>query len=125
MIKIIAVLSLLLILVSGLSYTQHLKLKAKDVEIVTQLDTIKSLENEVKDKTDRLEIERGMNATINLDTRISDNSFGKLTDQLKSLNCNPTKEIKQNASDKETNVDPVVSNYYNILRSAYSLQNKN
>lgn len=125
MIKVIAILSLLLTLSSGGLYIQHLKLKAKDVEIATQLDTIKSLDKEVKDKTDRLEIERGMNATINLDTKVSNNSFGKLADELKSLNCNPAKEVKQNATNKETDVDPIVIKYYNILQSAYSLQNKN
>ena len=124
MIKVIAILSLLLILVSGLSYTQHLKLKAKDVEIATQLDIIKSLQDEVKDKKDRLEILTNMSNVIVTDTRVSDSSFNSLTSDLKSLNCTPAKEVKPNVSNKETNVDPVVSKYYNILRSAFRLQNK-
>jgi len=125
MIKVIAVLSLLLVLAGGLSYTQHLKLKAKDVEITTQLDTIKSLQEEVKDKKDRLEIERGMSKTILNDTRVSDASYSSLVQQINEIDCSPTKEVKSNESNKDNTVDPIVTKYYNILHTAYSLQNQN
>ena len=123
MIKVIGVLSLLLILVSGFSYTQYLKLKAKDVEITTQLDTIDSLSKEVKDKKDQLEIERTMSTTIVNDTRVSDNSFNSLVGQINTIDCSSQKETKSN--DSKIIVTDNVTKYYNILHSAYSLQNKN
>ena len=123
MIKVIGVLSLLLILVSGFSYTQYLKLKAKDKEINTQLDTIDSLRKEVKDKKDQLEIERTMSTTIVNDTRASDNSFNSLVGQINTIDCSSQKETKSN--DSKIIVTDNVTKYYNILHSAYSLQNKN
>lgn len=125
MLKVIGVLSLLLILVSGFSYTQHLNLKAKDVEISTQLESIDSLSKEVKDKKDRLEILANMNNIIVTDTRISDNSFNSLTDKLNQIDCTSQKEAKSDESNKTNITNSNVSKYYDVLHSAYRLQNEN
>ncbi len=124
MLKVIAILSLLLTLVSGYSYTQHLKSKAKDVEIATQLDMIKVLTQEVKDKKEQLEIERGMSNVIVTDTRTSDTSFNSLVNKINTIDCSPKREVKSDENIKKSNTPTIVSEYYNVLRSAYSLQNK-
>lgn len=124
MLKIIATLSLLLILSSGYSYIQHLKLKAKDVEIATQLDVIDSLSKEVKDKKELLEIERKLGSTILIDTRTSDSSFNSLVTKINTIDCSPKREVKSDENIKESNTSSV-SEYYDVLHSAYRLQNKN
>lgn len=124
MIKVIAVLSLLLTLATGYIYIQHLEIKAKDVEITIQLDVIKSKDKEIKEKTDRLDIITGMSNVIVTDTRISDSSFSALTNELNQIDCSPSKEVKSNATNIKASPDSNVNKYYNILRSAYDLQNK-
>lgn len=124
MIKVIGVLSLLLILISGFSYTQYLNLKAKDIEIATQLDVITNKDQEIKDTKYQIEIERGMNNTIVTDTRTSDTSFNSLVNKINNIDCIPKKEVKSNVDIKEIS-NPVINYYYDVLHSAYRLQNKN
>lgn len=124
MLKVIGILSLLLILISGFSYTQYLNLKAKDIEIATQLDVITNKDKEIKDTKYQIEIERSMNNTIVVDTRTSDTSFNSLVSKINTIDCIPKKEVKSNVDIKE-NSNSVINDYYDVLHSAYRLQNKN
>lgn len=127
MLKIIGGLSLLLIISLSFNYAQFQKAKAKDLVIQTYTQANKELNIE-KDKLtkDKQSLQDSYDNVLSA-VKQSDASFEELTNKLGELNCSKEKvnHAPKTTPTKAIPVDTSVAKYYDILRTAYSLQNKN
>lgn len=121
---LIASVVLLLLSLMG-NYAQYGKAQASHLVIASQEVSIKDLKKQINHVEEDKKLAEASYDKVLIKTKESEISFNKLSEALSAVDC---QEGKTNDSVKTPSsgvnlIDPDVTTYYNILHSAYSLQN--
>lgn len=129
-IKTVTILFVLLVASGLMNYSLYNKTVEDKIFINQQKQSIEELNKSNKFKDEVKGVTDNTFKQVITDIESNKQSFDSVKDKLKNINCNKQEakvETKKNEHTKEipnSVVDPDVTAYYDILQSAYSLQNQ-
>jgi uncharacterized protein YpuA (DUF1002 family) len=106
------------------NYIQHNKIKKIKMEYNQQEKSISDLKNQVDSIYKLKESAEKALSDVNLKTESNNKDYTKVRDSLNKLNKPICKKDIENVENKNSNNElNIVNHYYDILQSAYNLQN--
>lgn len=121
MIKIIATLSVLLIISLIFNYNQYNSSQVNKLLLSLAENNVKELNKSLLLKDEKVEVTEKVYETVSKNTEKSNKSFDDLKQKLSDIDCK--KPEKQNEKVKPSDTADIVK-YYNVLHSAYKIQDK-
>lgn len=111
------------------NYSQYNKIKLNNILIEQQAQSITDLNSSLKLKQSIEQITDDTFKVVLDEVKVSDKSFESLKDNLAKINTCKKEITKGNVNNigdvnEIKTIDPDVVSYYDILQSAYNLQNK-
>lgn len=124
MLRILIAVSVLLTLSLSVNYLQFEKSKTSQIVIDSQKESVKEFQKQVKELQENGELVISTFKSVDEKVQKSDISFNDISRKLITINCTKASNDESKATGGNL-VDSDVTTYYDLLHSAYNLQNKN